>query len=210
MSKAFVFPGQGSQAVGMGKALAEAFPQARRVLAEVDEALGQNLSELMFEGPRAELTLTANAQPALLAVSLAAVRVLEAEAGLILRGTPALSLAIRSANIRRSPRRARWAWGRPRNCCAYAGSPCRRPCRLAPARWRRCLGSITTRPSQSPSKRPMKPAAARSAKSPTIMAVARLWCPGPAPRCIARSKSPRREARAVQFCCRCRRRFIAP
>ena len=66
----------------MGKALAEAFPQARAVLAEVDEALGQNLSELMFEGPPAELTLTANAQPALLAVSLAAVRVLEAEAGL--------------------------------------------------------------------------------------------------------------------------------
>jgi [acyl-carrier-protein] S-malonyltransferase len=82
MSKAFVFPGQGSQAVGMGKALAEAFPQARAVLAEVDEALGQNLSGLMFEGPPTELLLTANAQPALLAVSLAAVRVLEAEAGL--------------------------------------------------------------------------------------------------------------------------------
>jgi [acyl-carrier-protein] S-malonyltransferase len=82
MSKAFVFPGQGSQAVGMGKALAETFPQARAVLAEVDDALGQNLSLLMFEGPQEVLTLTANAQPALLAVSLAAIRVLEAEAGL--------------------------------------------------------------------------------------------------------------------------------
>jgi [acyl-carrier-protein] S-malonyltransferase len=82
MSKAFVFPGQGSQAVGMGKALAETFPQARAVLAEVDDALGQKLSLLMFEGPQDELTLTANAQPALLAASLAAVRVLEAEAGL--------------------------------------------------------------------------------------------------------------------------------
>src|ERR1700730_18442038 len=82
MSKAFVFPGQGSQVVGMGKALAETFPQARAVLAEVDEALEQNLSGLMFEGSPAELTLTANAQPALLAVSFAAVRVLEAEAGL--------------------------------------------------------------------------------------------------------------------------------
>jgi [acyl-carrier-protein] S-malonyltransferase len=80
--RAFIFPGQGSQAAGMGKALADAFPQARATLREVDEALGQNLSLLMFEGPQAELTLTANAQPALLAVSLAVVRVLEAEAGL--------------------------------------------------------------------------------------------------------------------------------
>ncbi|HEX8164710.1 MAG TPA: ACP S-malonyltransferase [Beijerinckiaceae bacterium] len=82
MARAFVFPGQGSQAVGMGKALAEAFPQARRLLDEVDAALSQKLSRLMFEGPADELTLTANAQPALMAVSLAVVRVLEAEAGL--------------------------------------------------------------------------------------------------------------------------------
>lgn len=82
MKAAFTFPGQGSQAVGMGKALAERFPQARAVFAEVDDALGQNLSGLMFEGPEADLTLTANAQPALMAVSLAAIRVLEAEAGL--------------------------------------------------------------------------------------------------------------------------------
>lgn len=80
--KAFVFPGQGSQAVGMGKALADAFPQARAVFDEVDAALGQKLTQLMFEGPEAELTLTANAQPALMAVSLAVTRVLEAEAGL--------------------------------------------------------------------------------------------------------------------------------
>ena len=82
MSFAFVFPGQGSQAVGMGKALADTFPQAAAVFAEVDAALGQKLSTLMFEGPEAELTLTANAQPALMAVSMAVVRVLEAEAGL--------------------------------------------------------------------------------------------------------------------------------
>jgi [acyl-carrier-protein] S-malonyltransferase len=80
--KAFVFPGQGSQAVGMGKALAEAFASARAVFAEVDEALHQKLTELMFAGPEAELTLTANAQPALMAVSLAALRVLETETGL--------------------------------------------------------------------------------------------------------------------------------
>ena len=82
MKAAFTFPGQGSQAVGMGKALAAQFPQAQAVFAEVDAALGQNLSGLMFEGLEAELTLTANAQPALMAVSLAAIRVLEAEAGL--------------------------------------------------------------------------------------------------------------------------------
>ncbi|WP_442755502.1 ACP S-malonyltransferase [Methylocystis sp. JAN1] len=82
MSKAFIFPGQGSQAVGMGKALAESFAPARAVFEEVDSALSQPLSRLMFEGPENELTLTANAQPALMAVSLAAIRVLEAECGL--------------------------------------------------------------------------------------------------------------------------------
>jgi [acyl-carrier-protein] S-malonyltransferase len=79
--RAFIFPGQGSQAVGMGKALAEFFPQASAVFEEVDSALGQKLSALMFQGPLEELTLTANAQPALMAASLAALRVLEAEAG---------------------------------------------------------------------------------------------------------------------------------
>lgn len=85
MARALIFPGQGSQAVGMGRALADAFPQARAVFEEVDAALGQNLSRLMFEGPVEELTLTANAQPALMAASLATLRVLEAERGLDLR-----------------------------------------------------------------------------------------------------------------------------
>lgn len=85
MKRAFVFPGQGSQTVGMGKALAEAFPQAKAVFDEVDEALSQKLSALMWEGPAEELTLTANTQPALMAVSLAAIRVLETEAGLDLK-----------------------------------------------------------------------------------------------------------------------------
>jgi [acyl-carrier-protein] S-malonyltransferase len=78
MSSAFTFPGQGSQAVGMGKALAEAFPEAKAVFDEVDAALGQKLSALMWDGPEADLTLTENAQPALMAVSLAAMRVLAA------------------------------------------------------------------------------------------------------------------------------------
>jgi [acyl-carrier-protein] S-malonyltransferase len=82
MSRAFLFPGQGSQAVGMGRGLAETYPQARAIFDEVDAALSQPLSRLMFEGPIEELTLTTNAQPALMATSLAALRVLEAERGL--------------------------------------------------------------------------------------------------------------------------------
>jgi [acyl-carrier-protein] S-malonyltransferase len=89
MKRAFIFPGQGSQSVGMGKALADAFPQAKAVFDEVDEALSQKLSTLMWEGPAEELTLTANTQPALMAVSLAAIRVLEAEAGLDLKSNAA-------------------------------------------------------------------------------------------------------------------------
>jgi len=79
MTTALVFPGQGSQAVGMGKALAEAYPAARAVFDEVDEALGERLSSLIFEGPIETLTLTQNTQPALMAVSLAVMRVLAAE-----------------------------------------------------------------------------------------------------------------------------------
>jgi [acyl-carrier-protein] S-malonyltransferase len=85
MAAAFVFPGQGSQAVGMGKALAEAFPQARAVFDEVDGALSEKLTTIMWEGPADTLTLTENAQPALMAVSLAVMRVLEAEAGVDLK-----------------------------------------------------------------------------------------------------------------------------
>ncbi|HCX11927.1 MAG TPA: malonyl CoA-acyl carrier protein transacylase, partial [Hyphomonas sp.] len=79
---ALIFPGQGSQEIGMGKSLAEAFQSARDVFFEIDEALGQNLSGLMWAGDIAELTLTANTQPALMAHSVAAARALEAEFGL--------------------------------------------------------------------------------------------------------------------------------
>ncbi len=85
MSVAFVFPGQGSQAVGMGKSLADAFAPARQVFDEVDAALGERLSDIIWNGPADTLTLTENAQPALMAVSLATMRVLEAEAGVDLR-----------------------------------------------------------------------------------------------------------------------------
>lgn len=87
MSIAFTFPGQGSQTVGMGKSLADAFPSARAVFDEVDAALSQKLSALQWEGPEAELTLTTNAQPALMAVSMAVVAVLKAEHGITVAGT---------------------------------------------------------------------------------------------------------------------------
>jgi [acyl-carrier-protein] S-malonyltransferase len=87
MAIAFVFPGQGSQDVGMGRELAEQFACAREVFEEVDAALGQNLSQIMWEGPKETLTLTENAQPALMAVSMAVVRVLEREKGIKLADT---------------------------------------------------------------------------------------------------------------------------
>ena len=79
MARAFVFPGQGAQTIGMGRDLAEAYPAAKAVFEAVDEALGERLSALIWEGDAAELTLTRNAQPALMATSLAAMRALEAE-----------------------------------------------------------------------------------------------------------------------------------
>lgn len=87
MARAFTFPGQGSQFVGMGKELADAFPTARHVFEEIDEALKQPLSKLMFGGPEGDLTLTENAQPALMAVSLAVMRTLEADFNVGLAGT---------------------------------------------------------------------------------------------------------------------------
>ena len=90
MSIAFIFPGQGSQTVGMGAELAKAYAPARAVFAEIDEALGQSLSTLIWVGPEDQLTLTENAQPALMAVSLAVIRVLEAEKGLSLKESVSL------------------------------------------------------------------------------------------------------------------------
>ena len=88
--RAFIFPGQGSQSVGMGRDLAAAFAAARDVFGEVDEVLKQRLSKLMFEGPADELTLTENTQPALMAVSLAVLRVMESEGGFMLRDRAAV------------------------------------------------------------------------------------------------------------------------
>ena len=133
MKTAFLFPGQGSQFVGMGKSLAEAFPAARRVFAEADEALGFPLSKLCFEGPEEDLKLTQNTQPALLTVSTAAWSVLM-EKGLAPEFCRRHSLgeysALVAAGACASPTRSGW--------CASAAAICRRRCRSGWAPWRRC------------------------------------------------------------------------
>jgi len=116
MTRAFLFPGQGSQKVGMGKELADAFSAARHVFQEVDDALSQKLSKLMWEGPEADLTLTENAQPAIMALSLAIVQVLEKDMGLDVAKHAYLVAGIAWANIPRCAPRADSAWPMPRGC----------------------------------------------------------------------------------------------
>ena len=154
MTTALVFPGQGSQAVGMGKALADAFPAAAEVFARVDAALGEKLSKVIFEGPEAELTLTANAQPALMATSLAALRALESEAGLDVARDAAFvaghSLGEYSALVR--GRRAD-AGGRGAAAAHSRRRRCSGPFRSAKARWRRSSGSTSPKRRRSPRRR---------------------------------------------------------
>ena len=100
MSIALIFPGQGSQAVGMGAELAKAYAPARAVFAEIDEALGQSLSTLIWVGPEDQLTLTENAQPALMAVSLATLRVLDQEATIQSRAVDAAQRSLTQATNR--------------------------------------------------------------------------------------------------------------
>ena len=141
MTTAFIFPGQGSQAVGMGKALADAVPAARAVFEEVDEALGEKLSTIIFEGPEDALTRTRNAQPALMAVSLAAIRALEGE-GISVKAARGLCGRPFARRIF-GARRGRKLFDRRHGAAAArcAATPCRRRCRRGWARWRRSSAS---------------------------------------------------------------------
>ena len=137
---AFVFPGQGAQAVGMGKALADQFEICAQTFAEADAALGESLSDLIFNGPMDRLTLTENTQPAILTMSVAVCRLLE-QRGL----TPAFVAGPQPRRVLRACR-GRHAGSSPMRCAwsATAAATCRKPCRSARARWRR--SSASTRP----------------------------------------------------------------
>lgn len=135
--RAFIFPGQGSQAVGMGQALAAASPSAKAVFQEVDDALGQHLFKLMCEGPESDLTLTENAQPAIMANAIATLRVLEVEGGVTLASKCSFVAGHSLGNILHSVLRAHLIWRRQPNFSNYAVRRCRRQFRSALAPWRR-------------------------------------------------------------------------
>ena len=204
--RAFLFPGQGSQAVGMGAALAEASRAARDVFAEVDEALGQNLFRLMREGPDDELKLTENAQPAIMAQCARGVpradqgRRRRAGQGGAVRRRPQprrIFGAVRGGIVR--PSRP------PPSCSSCAARRCRRRCRSASARWRRC----SARTSSWRRRSPTPPRRAKCARSPTTMTRARSCCPATRARSTAPSRWPRTWAPSARSRCRCRRRSIA-
>ena len=147
---AFIFPGQGSQKVGMGKALADAFPICRETFEEADAALGEPLSRLCFDGPEDQLTLTENTQPAILAVSIAAYRLLDVarpRAGVRRRPQPRRVLGQRRRRHLRVRRCAAAS-------CAAAAATCRRRCRSARARWRPSSGSTPRRSRRRAPRRP--------------------------------------------------------
>ena len=197
MALAFVFPGQGSQVTGMGRDLAAAFAAARETFQEVDEALKQKLSRLMFEGPAEELTLTANAQPALMAHSVAVLRVLEREGGLDLAARVALvaghSLgeysALTAARAFPLPTAARLL--RLRGEAMQRATPPGTGAMAALLGAEAEQAQADLRRSRAPTPRP---ASARWSRSPTTMAAARWWSPAPRPRWSARSRRPRRPA----------------
>ena len=150
MKVAFVFPGQGSQDVGMGKALAESSPRAAAIWREADEALGFSLSRLCFEGPADQLALTANTQPAVLTASVAAAAV-SAERGLAPDLVAGHSLGEYSALVVGGAIAVR---GGGQGSCASAASSCRTRCRSVSARWPRCSASTRPLPRRSAPSRP--------------------------------------------------------
>ncbi len=202
MSLAFVFPGQGAQSIGMGRDLADAYPAAKAVFDEVDDALGEKLSTLIWEGEQDTLTLTENAQPALMATSIAALRALEAEGVAAARAdyvaghslgeysalaaTGAISVADTARLLRLRGR-------------------CRRRFRSARARWRRFWGWISRRYRPWPQRLPR----AKSARRQTTMTRRRWWYRGTKRRWNERRSLQRKKARNAHCYCRFPHRSIA-
>ena len=166
MMRAFIFPGQGSQAVGMGAALAEASRTARDTFAEVDEALGQNLFKLMRDGPEDELQADRKCAAGDHGAFAGGVpRADPGRRGRSGQGRAASSPATASANIRPCARRARSTSRPPPSCSSCAARRCRPRCRSGRARWRRCSAPTSSWRSGSP----MPPPRARCAPSPMTM-----------------------------------------
>ena len=207
MAVAFVFPGQGSQAVGMGKALADSFRAGPRACSTRSmRRSARSSARSCGKGRPTTLTLTENAQPALMAVSLAAMRVLEAEAGLDLArdaqfvaGHSLGEYSALAAAGRLQHRRCRAAAAHARARHAEGGA----------GRRRRDGGAARPRLRRSGRGRRARPRKARSARPPTTMAAGRSWSPATRPRSSARSRSPRPRAPSARCCCRCPRRSIA-
>ena len=183
MTAAFTFPGQGSQAVGMGKALAEAFPAAARRLRR-GRCRARRKADRHHLGRPGRDPAAHRERPAGPDGGLARHLAGAGDRGRLLGrdGMPPSSPDIRSANIRRSPPPAASAFAIPRGCCAPAVLPCRRRCRSASARWPRCSVSIMRPRWPSPRRRRR----ARSARPPTTMAAGRSWSPATRPRSSAR------------------------
>jgi [acyl-carrier-protein] S-malonyltransferase len=193
MAVAFVFPGKGSQTVGMGKALAASFAPARQVFEEVDEALGSKLSVIVFDGPIETLTLTENAQPALMAVSLATMRVLEQEAGLDLK---------RDAQFV-----AGHSLGEYSALAAAGAFTLADTARLLRLRGQAMQKAVPVGVGAMAALLGLEFDAARPA---TTMAAARWWCRAIERRLNALWTSPRPKAPSVPCCCRYPRPSIAP
>ena len=183
----------------MGKALAEAFPAARAVFEEVDAALGEKLTAIIWEGPADKLTLTENAQPALMAVSLAAMRVLATEAGLDLKRDAQFVAGHSLGEYSALAAAGAFSY---RRCGPAAAHPRPRHAEGGSGRRRRDGGAARPRLRAGRRRWRAKPRKARSARPPMTMAAGRWWCPATRRRSNARSRSPRPKAPSARCCCR--------
>ena len=205
MTAAFTFPGQGSQAVGMGKALAEAFPAARAVFDEVDAALGQKLTAIIWDGPAETLQLTENAQPALMAVSIATLRVLESEAGFSVGKDAAFVAGHSLGEYSALAAAGSLSVSDTARLLRTRGLAMQKAVPVGVGAMAALLGLDYDAALRSPMKQPRD----RSARRPMTMAAGRWSSPATRRPSIVRWKSPRPRVPSAPCCCRCPRPSIA-